>query len=233
MLAVFRVRDGEGPVVAVAAHGADDLLLGHDLENPLQVADEPVLAGHRPRFAVGLVLVVVHQHNAVGVGGDQLELVVRASSSHVDIKPQIARVHAGIQFLNEGQVSRFCVVVEAFDVQRKAGIVRKCSEEPENLLAQRRALVLVPENVAYTRVPGLGARIVVVQVGKDFGIFPGCLDDPLDLAHTVGVMDRSAPHHWIFVEIVAGHRHQRSRGSIHVEPLREKNVDLVDVLLKR
>ena len=84
LVAAFRrIGNGERPVVAVVADGADELLFGHDLEHAAQVADEPVLAGDGPRIAVDLVLVVVHQHDAVGVGGDLLQVVVAGAEAAV------------------------------------------------------------------------------------------------------------------------------------------------------
>ena len=39
--AILRVGDGEHPVVAIVAHRADQLVLGHDLENPDEIGDDP------------------------------------------------------------------------------------------------------------------------------------------------------------------------------------------------
>ena len=44
-----------------------------------------------PGIAGGLVLVVVHQDDAVGVGGDVLQVVVAGGNGHVDVEAQIAR----------------------------------------------------------------------------------------------------------------------------------------------
>ena len=58
------------PVVPVVADGADDLFLGNHLQGVLQVLDEPVLAGYSAWFASGIVLVIVHQDEAVGNPGN-------------------------------------------------------------------------------------------------------------------------------------------------------------------
>ena len=71
-----RCWNRHGPVVAIIAHRADDLLLGNDLHHPRQVPHKPVLAGNWPRLTGCLVLVVVHQNNAVGIGRNLLQVRV-------------------------------------------------------------------------------------------------------------------------------------------------------------
>ena len=56
-----------GPVVAIIANGADQLLFGHHFEHALQVVFKPVLRRNGSGTARLLVLVVVHQQDAVGV----------------------------------------------------------------------------------------------------------------------------------------------------------------------
>ena len=122
---------------------ADQFLLGHDLEHALEIADEPLLAGDGPGIAGGLVLVVVHQHNAVGVGGDGFQVAVAGGDGHVHIEAQIARVHLGIKRLDKAQVGGVRIVGDAFDVERKAAIDRVSGEKAHDLLEQRGALVRV------------------------------------------------------------------------------------------
>jgi len=62
--------DGERPVVAIVAQRADQLLLGDDFDSAAEVVDEPFLAGDGSGLALDLVLVVVHQDKAIGVGGN-------------------------------------------------------------------------------------------------------------------------------------------------------------------
>ena len=149
MLAVFWIGNGKGPVVSVVAQGADQLLLGHYLHHPTEVADKPLLAGDRAGVAVDFVLVVVHEQNAIGVGGDKLQVIIPCGERNVDIKPKIARVHIGVEFPDEAQVCLIRVVGQVFDVQREAGIDPlafgpfECGEKADDLLAQRSALVRV------------------------------------------------------------------------------------------
>ena len=61
------IGDGHLPVIAVVANGADQLVLGDDFERAREVGDKPILAGDGTRLALQLMLVVVHQDNAVGI----------------------------------------------------------------------------------------------------------------------------------------------------------------------
>ena len=148
MLFVFWVGNGEGPVVAVIGDGADELFLGNDLEDTGEVADEPLLAGDGTGIAGGLVLVVVHQDDAVGVGGNPGEVGVGGGDRSIDIEAEVARVQIGVELLDEGEVGLGGVVGEAFKVERKAAIDRICGEKANNLLAERGALGGVLEDGA-------------------------------------------------------------------------------------
>jgi hypothetical protein len=90
MPASFGVGDGERPVVSVVAHGADELLFGDDFEDALQVGHEPILAGDGTGLAFDLVLVVVHEYNAVGVGGNALQGVVAGRDQSADVEMELA-----------------------------------------------------------------------------------------------------------------------------------------------
>jgi hypothetical protein len=121
--------NGHDPVVAVAAHRADQFLLGNQFQDAAQIADEPLLAGDGAGLALDLVLVVVHQNDAVGVGGNLPEIVVGGQDLGVDVQPQIARVQVGIESLQEAHIRRAGFVGQVFDVQREAAIGRKGGKE--------------------------------------------------------------------------------------------------------
>ena len=208
---------------------------GTDLQHPLQVADKPVLAGDRPGIARRLVLVVVHQHNAVGVGRDLLQIVVIGGGRHVDIKAQIARVQSAVELLDKGQVRRIASRRRGSrsrvkDRDRPGSAVKKRM----SLLAQLRALVGILEHVAHCRIPDLRARVVVVQVGKDFSVFLGRLDDVLDLVQIVGIVHRVAVDHRILVHgvslLIAI---SVPSGASTWSHCGKQHVDLVNVLLER
>ena len=110
--------DGERPVVAVVAQGADDFFFGNNFDYALQVGHEPILAGDGSGIARDLVLVVVHEHNAVGVGGNALQGVVIGGDQSADVKPQIAGMQVGIEFLDEVQINRSGAFRQVFQVQR-------------------------------------------------------------------------------------------------------------------
>ena len=67
-LAVLRFQD---PVIAVIRDRADHLLVRDDIERGLQILLEPVLRRHRTRLGSRIVLVIIHQHNAVGRCGNR------------------------------------------------------------------------------------------------------------------------------------------------------------------
>ena len=87
-----------------------------------------------PGSLVVLMLVVVHQDDAVGVGGDGFQVIVAGGHGHVDVEAKIARMHLGIEGLNESEVSRLVSVGKAFEVKRNAAIGRISSEKAHDLL---------------------------------------------------------------------------------------------------
>ena len=74
--------------------------------------------------------------------------------------------------------------------------------------------------------------VEVVEVGKNLSVFPCLMDDPLDLVVFVGVMNDAAFEDWKFVTIGGGSLKVKRR-RIQMQPLREKQINLVDVLLER
>ena len=93
-IARLGIRDGHFPVIAVVADGADELLNGHGFgfEDAGEIGDEPILTGDGAGLRIHIVLVVVHEHNTVGVGGDHLQLVGRGGDGHVDVEVKVACV---------------------------------------------------------------------------------------------------------------------------------------------
>ena len=69
-------------------------------------------------------------------------------------------------------------------------------------------------------------------MGKDFGIFPGGLDDAFDPVRVVGVVNGGAIDDGILAVAVVVGGHQRSLRSAGVEPLGEEQIDLVNVLFE-
>ena len=113
---------GSGPVVAVAADGADDLVLGDGLEDLLEVVDEPVLVGDGAGVGVDLVLVVVHQEQAVGVVGDELEVEVVVADGGVDVEAEIAGVEVVVERGDEGLVAGLGRGGDALEVEGEAAV---------------------------------------------------------------------------------------------------------------
>src|ERR1700754_2880435 len=85
------------PVVTVAPDRADDLFFGNDFENRLEVVGEPILGGNRSGTASGLVLVVVHDEQAVGVVGKELVVEVFIMRRNVDVETKMAGMKIGVE----------------------------------------------------------------------------------------------------------------------------------------
>src|SRR6185437_13416318 len=85
-----------GPVVGVVADGADDLLARHDGERSAEIVCEPVLTGDGTGLRAGLVLVVVHEDDAVGVVSNEAECVFGGADGNVDVRAEIARMEVGV-----------------------------------------------------------------------------------------------------------------------------------------
>ncbi len=138
-MAILGVGNGERPIVAVAAHAADEFFLGHNFEHADQIGDEPGLAGDGSGIAGGLVLIVVHENDAVGIRGDALEIAVAGGYGGVDIEPEIAGAHVLIERLDEAQVGGTVFVGDAFNIEREAAIDGIRGEKAHDLLAKRGA----------------------------------------------------------------------------------------------
>ncbi len=76
------------PVVTVVSDGANDLLFGNHLQRVLQVLDEPILAGDGTGIATGIVLVIIHQDDAVGDFGNGGVVEVLVVDRDSDVKLQ-------------------------------------------------------------------------------------------------------------------------------------------------
>ncbi len=228
-----RGRIGERPVVPVVANGADQLLFGDDLEDAGEIADEPLLAGDGAGIAGGLMLVVVHQDDAVGVGRDLLQIVVRFGDGCIDIEVEMARVQIGIELPDKAHITRVGIIGKTFKIERQAVIDGVGREELKDLLAQRGAPGRIIQHGAHVGVPALIGRVVVVQVGEDFRVFFGLGNHPLDAIAVIGIVDGGALNDGIVaMRIVVGCQ-QRSRGRQRAQPLGKEQVDLVDVLFER
>ncbi len=110
-------RNCGGPVVTVASDGADDLFLGDDFEKRLEVVDVPVLRGDGTGFGVGLVLVIVHEQQAVGVVGEELHIEVVVGDGNVDVEAEIAGMEVVVESFDESVEARLGLVGYFFEVE--------------------------------------------------------------------------------------------------------------------
>jgi len=84
------------------------------------------------------VLVVVHEDDAVGVGGDLLEFVVRGGDGGVDVEAQVARVEVGVELLDEADVGRLGAVRQALEIEREA-VVRRIAARNASICLRNEA----------------------------------------------------------------------------------------------
>ena len=73
------------PIVSIVADRADELFFGNDLHRGLHVRRKPLLRGHRAGRSSGIVLVVVHDDDAVGGCGDGRVVVILVAHLHADV----------------------------------------------------------------------------------------------------------------------------------------------------
>ena len=64
------------------------------------------------------MLVVVHEHDCVGVGGELFSSSDEAARD-VDVEAEVARMEIGIELLNEGEIGGKSVFVQIFDSRAK------------------------------------------------------------------------------------------------------------------
>ncbi len=226
------VGKGECPVVAVAADGADDFFAGDDLHGGAEVIFEPILAGDGTGCGVGLMLVVVHEDDAVGVLGEELEVdVVDAYDGNVDVKLEFAGVEVGVEGLDELVVAGSGVGWEALEVEGEAAVAGVGGQELVGLLDEAGAGVRVEKEGLDGGLKGAIGGVVVVHQGEDFGVFLGGGDGAENLVFAVDGVDGITLDDlkWNVISGVGG---EGAVGGDDVEPLGEEEIDLFDVLLE-
>ena len=78
---------GDSPVIAITPDAADDFIPGNIFHGLLKVGNEPILGGNWSRRTGGLVLVIIHDHQSIRVGGKLRVIVVFIS--HRDVYVQL------------------------------------------------------------------------------------------------------------------------------------------------
>ncbi len=220
-----------GPVVAVAADGADDLLARDDLHDVAEIVLEPVLAGDGAGFGAGLVLAVVHQDEAVGVGGEELEIEAAGVDGDVDVEPQVARVEVGVEGCGEQAVGGLRVGGEGLEVECEAAIAGVGGEELIDLVNEVGARLGAEEELFDVGLEDACDGAVVVDHREDFSVFAGGLDGAEDLVLAVDAVDAGGVDDGEG-RVVGGVGGEGAVGCDDVQPLGKEDVDLLDVLLE-
>ena len=230
---VFLAGSGKraGPVVAIAADGADDLLSRDHLHDVAEVVLKPILACDRTRDRAGLMLPVVHQDEAVGVGGEELEVELAGVDGNVDVELEVVLLEVGIKRLGEQAIGGLGIGREGLEVERQATIAGVGGEELVDLLNEICAGFGAEKELLYIGVEGACERAEVVDHREDFGIFAGGLDGAEDLILAVDAVDAGGVDDGEG-SVVGGKGGERTVGREDVQPLGKEDVDLLDVRLE-
>src|SRR6185312_1051542 len=158
------------PLICVVADGDDQLVFRHQLERLLNVADEETVTGDRPCLALGLVLVIIHQDQPVGVGGEKPVIEVIVICGDVDKNLHPLRVQVGGELRDKSVEAGLRAAREIFEIDGNAAKIFVGGEKPQKLPAKIRATIGIVKEVANRRQPFAGNRIEVVDQRKYFGV---------------------------------------------------------------
>ena len=171
------------------------------------------------------MLVVVHEHDAVHVGGDEFEIKIIVVHGDRDIELHAAGVKIVIH------LGQQCIEIslgaggKGFEVDHDAAVFVG-SEKVEHLLAEVRAGIRIGEERSDTRDKVIADWVEVVHQRKDFRLGAGGLEKRHDF-----VVDRLEA---ILAEdvkrlIFRGGRFQMAVGVQNMEPFRKQKIDLRSV----
>ncbi len=162
-----------GPVVTVVTDRRDDLLARDHLQRVLQVVEEPILAGDGPGLAARIVLVVVHQDDAVSILRDCGVAEIFVVDRDSDVELETLSVQVAVEFLHQREVVSARGFGEGFDVEGYALVLiggEKRHELAAEALPRRRVGHKLRGRVG---VPLVADGVIVVDQGQDFhrGLF--------------------------------------------------------------
>ncbi len=214
------------PVVAIIGDGADDFFFRDNGLGEFHVLHEPILRRHGAGCGAGIVLVVVHEHHAVGRRRDGRIVVFVAVRRYRDVELQAAHVQVAGQLLQERDIARLAAGRKGFEVDHQAAIMagrQKLHGLPPEKCASVR-VVQEPDNISYP-VCAVG----IVHHGEDFhgGIFGlekrhhAVIDRKNRAALRVTLDDIE-----ILIRLIVNAL-QPSIGGEHMQPVGIENVDLV------
>src|ERR1019366_9410883 len=172
----------------------------------------------RSRAAGGLMLVVVHQQQAVGVVRHILQVEVVVAHRRVDIQLQLALLEVLVQRRQQRHVAFLSFGGYLLEVQRDSAIARVRGQELVNLLDKMGARGRIRQEVTNRRQEHVPDRLVVVDQRK---YLRGCgvsrrrrngTGNPVLVVHPVDAV----LVHYRKGAVVQGVRGQRAVGRHHV-----------------
>ncbi len=128
----------EHPVVAIVGDGADKLFPGNDVHGELEIVDEPVLRGDRPGGSAGIMLVVVHDYNAVRGRCDRGVVEFLIVRRHADIELHSSGVQIRRQFVQHRDIAWLSDAGEGLKIHHQAAEAVRGKKHCD-LLAKNRA----------------------------------------------------------------------------------------------
>ena len=143
---------------------------GTTLRTSRQVVGEPVLRRDRSGPAAGLVLVVVHHQQAVGVVGEELQVEVVVADGRVDVEPKMALLEVRVECRDRARCSRAGRRRGSPRGRAKAAVVRVGREKGIDLPEEVGARGVVLEEVADGGRNDALDRVVVVDEREDLGV---------------------------------------------------------------
>ena len=218
----------EHPVVAVVGDGADELSPGDDVYGELEIVDEPILGGDRPRRRTGIVFIVVHDHHAVGRPGDRGIVEFQIVRGHTDVKLHPAAMQVRGKFVQQRKIARLPYLGESLKIHHQSAETIG-GKHHRHLLAKDRAGSRIIQKIRDSPHPL--RTVKVVHHGKNFhgGVFR------LEKRHHA-VVDGAHAIVFDHVEELVGlvvHPLQTAVGGEHVQPVGIQQIDLAGVIAER
>src|SRR5262249_26468545 len=143
------------------------------LERLTQIVSKPFLAGDRTCVTLSLVLVIIHQDQTVGIGGQLFVVVIVVRDWNIHEQLHAMTVQIGPKFSHQRIESRLSGDWNFLEVQRDSPIP-VCPKKGENLPAEIGSALCTIEKASHRGQPFLsdGIEVVDERENLDVGPFP-------------------------------------------------------------
>ncbi len=223
--------EGKGPVIAVIADRANDFLPGNDFHGGFKVVFEPILGGYGAGDGGILMLTEIHEDDAVGMGGEEGEVVAGVADGNADVELEAATVEVGGEGLDEGAVGRESGRGNFLKAENEAAIASVGGHQRVSLGEKGGAGCGAAEKGANSVGEDVFEWVEVVDQGEDLRVFLGSGDGLDDLVFLVDAVDARSVDDGERA-IVAGVGGKAAVLAEDMEPLGKEDVDLFYVLFE-